>query len=112
MKRNTTPTIPIKIHTAFDNVKRVEFIFADKDSQYARIFLHKIFENEIPVAEGDTTESFTVLLSLSASETMKLPAGAVYMDTKIILNNGKIPETEIVKIDVKNTFFKEVYEND
>ena len=30
MKRNTTPTIPIKIHTALDNVKRVEFIFADK----------------------------------------------------------------------------------
>lgn len=112
MKRNTTPTIPIKIHTSFDNVKRVEFIFADKDSQFARIFLHKIFESEIPVAEGDTTESFTVLLSLSTSETMKLPAGEVYMDTRIILKNGNIPETEIVKIDVKNTLFKEVYAGD
>lgn len=112
MKRNTTPTIPIKIHTDLDNVKRVEFIFADKNSQYAIIYLHKIFEEEIPIAERDTTESFTVLLSLSASETMKLPAGDVYMDTRIILNNGKIPNTEIVKIDVENTFFKEVYEND
>ena len=108
MKRNTTPTLPIKIHTAFDNVKSVEFMFADKDSQYARIFLHKKFENDIPIAEGDTTESFTVLLSLSASETMKLPAGAIYMDTRIILNNGNIPKTKIVKIDVDNTFFKEV----
>lgn len=112
MKRNTTPTLPIKIHTALDKVKRVEFIFADKDSQYARIFLHKIFENEIPVAEGDTTESFTVLLSLSASETMKIPAGEVYMDTRIVLTNGKIPETGIAKIDMKNTFFKEVYTDD
>ena len=108
MKRNTTPTIPIKIHTALDNVKSVEFAFANEDSQYARIFLHKIFENEIPVAEGDTTESFTVLLSLSASETMNLPAGEVYMDTRIILKNGNIPKTKIVKIDVDNTFFKEV----
>ena len=109
MKRNTTPTIPIKIHTALDNVKRVEFIFADKNSQYAIIYLHKILENEIPVAEGDTTENFTVLLPFSASETMKLPAGDVYMDTRIILNNGKIPETKIVKINVEETFFKEVY---
>lgn len=108
MKRNTTPTIPIKIHTAFENVKSVEFAFANEDSQYARIFLRKSFENEIPVAEGDTTESFTVLLSLSASETMNLPAGEVYMDTRIVLNNGNIPKTKIVKIDVDNTFFKEV----
>ena len=109
MKRNTTPTIPIKIHTAFENVKRVEFIFASENSQYAIIYLHKILENEIPVAEGDTKESFTVLLTLSASETMKLPAGEIYMDTRVVLNSGEIPETKIVKIDMKNTFFKEVY---
>ena len=83
-----------------------------KNSQYAIIYLHKILEEEIPIAEGDTTESFTVLLSLSASETMKLPVGEVYMDTRIILNNGKIPKTKIVKINVDNTFFKEVYAND
>ena len=112
MKRNTTPTLPIKINMPFENVTRIEFIFKKNASEYATTLLHKVFEDEIPVRDGDTSEGFIVDVRLTAEETMRLTVGEVYMDTRIVLTDNLIPATKIVKIDVKETLFREVYRSD
>ena len=112
MKRGTTPTLPIKINMPFNNVIRVEFIFKKDKTEYANTLLHKIFDNEIPIADGDTSKSFTVNLKLNAEETMRLIEGEVYMDTRIVLTGNIIPSTKIVKINIAETLFREVYRSD
>lgn len=112
MKRGTTPTLPIRINMPFDNVQRVEFIFKKVPSEYGKTLLYKIFEKEIPIREGDTSKSFIVDVSLTAEETMSLPAGEVYIDTRITLTGNLIPKTNMVKSDVKETLFREVYRSD
>lgn len=111
MKRGTTPTLPIKIKMPFGNVKSIEFIFKKDVSEYSNTLLYKAFENNIPVKEqGD--DYFVVELSLTAEETMRLSVGDVYMDTRVILTGDLIPETQIVKFNVNDTLFRQVYEND
>lgn len=112
MKRGTTPTIPIRINMPFDNVIRVEFIFKKIASEYAQTLLHKVFEGEIPIRQGDTTENFIVDLNLTADETMNLSVGDIYMDTRIVLTGDLIPATKIVKMNVSETLFREVCGND
>lgn len=109
MKQNTTPTVSVSIPVPFSQIKRIEFIFKKhKDSIYPAL-LHKVYSvNDIPLAEGDTTESFVVLLPFTAEETMSLPVGEIYMDTLIVMADGSIPQTNIVKVDVAATLFEEV----
>lgn len=121
MKQNTTPVVPVEILMPFDEVKRIEFIFKrlntnnynnDLYRSYPAL-VHKIYEgNEIPIQEGDNSKSFVVNVLFSAEETLKIPSGPVYMDTRIVLNDGSIPETEIVKLNMKSSLFEEVYKDD
>lgn len=121
MKQNTTPVVPVEILMPFDEVKRIEFIFKrlntnnynnDLYRSYPAL-VHKIYEGkEIPVQEGDNSKSFVVNVLFSAEETLKIPSGPVYMDTRIVLNDGSIPETEIVKLNMKTSLFEEVYKDD
>lgn len=121
MKQNTTPVVPVEILMPFDEVKRIEFIFKrlntnnynnDLYRSYPAL-VHKIYEgDEIPIQEGDNSKSFVVNVLFSAEETLKIPSGPVYMDTRIVLNDGSIPETEIVKLNMKASLFEEVYKDD
>lgn len=98
----------------FENIQALEFIFKSDKADYYPALLHKKFETreKIPIETGDTSENFVVKLPLSAEETMKLTVGEVYMDTRIVLTGGVIPETKIVKINVYETLFSEVYNGD
>lgn len=114
MKRNTTPTLPVVIRMPFDEVQALEFMFKKDPYDFAAELLHIKFEEreKIPLKES-TDESFTVNLKFEAEDTMKLPAGTVYMDTRIVLTDGIIPETKIVRIDdIQETLFGEVYRSD
>lgn len=120
MKQNTTPVLPIEILMPFENIQRIEFIFKrlntnnynnDLYRSYPAL-IHKIFEGaDIPIAET-TNESFVVRVPFTAEETLKIPVGPVYMDTRIVFVDGSIPETEIVKINMNATLFEEVYDDD
>ncbi len=109
MKQNTTPTVYVKIPVPIENVKRIEFMIKKhKDSIYPAL-LHKVYAGkDIPYDEEYTQEGFIVLLPFTAEETMSLPVGEVYMDTLIVMKDGSIPPTDIVKIDVSATLFEEV----
>lgn len=105
IKRNTTPTLPIKIKTSPDSIKSIEFMFGDSDTEYARIYLHKKLEGNIPIDKISDSE-FIVNLELAADETLRLPVGDVYIDTRIELNDGKVPPTKIAKVENINSFFR------
>lgn len=121
MKQNTTPVLPIEVLAPYENIKRVEFIFKrlntnnynnDIYKTYPAL-IHKIFEGEElsgMVVPGE--RSFIVRVPFTAEETLKMPVGPIYMDTRIVFNNGNIPATEIVKLNMSATLFEEVYEND
>lgn len=108
MKQNTTPTVSVSIPVPLNNISRIEFIFKKhKDSIYPTL-LHKVYNrNSIPLASGDTSENFVVLLPFTADETMNLPVGEVYMDTLIVMTDGSIPPTNIVQLDITATLFGE-----
>ena len=107
IKRNTTPTIPITIHMPFECIKKIEFKFKDENSEIYPDLLHKSYEKEkIKIKEKDE-KKFIMLVSFSAAETLKFPEGSVFMDTRIVLEDGSIPETKIVCINVEKTFFGE-----
>lgn len=115
VKRNTTPVLPIKVHVPLESIKRIEFLFKEEAIDKIPELVRKIYdidESGIPVKEGeDTSKSFTVLCELTARETMKFPPGDIYMDTRLVLSNGSIPNTKIVRFNVNQTLFSEVYED-
>jgi hypothetical protein len=92
-------------------VKSIEFIFKRQIKSWEKILLQKSFIDNIPVQDGDTSDGFTVLVPFTAEETSKLPEGVVFMDTRIVLINGSIPETNVVPLIMDETLFKEVYVN-
>lgn len=110
-KRNTTPTLEVIIGLPYEHVKSVEFVFKRTPDPTARALVHKMFEKDegegIPVAKGKTEKEFTVLLKLKAEETMKLCAGDAYMDTRIVLDDGDVPDTEMQQGRVRETLFGE-----
>ena len=118
MKQNTTPVLPIEVLIPYEKIKRIEFIFKrlntnnynnDIYKTYPAL-VHKIFEEEeldavvIP-GEGN----FVVRVPFTAEETLKMPTGVIYMDTRIVFEDGSIPETEIVPVNMNATLFEEVY---
>lgn len=118
MKQNTTPVLPIEVLAPYENIKRVEFIFKrlntnnynnDIYKTYPAL-VHKIFEGEelggiVVPGEGN----FVVRVPFTAEETLKMPVGVIYMDTRIVYEDGSIPETEIVPVNMNATLFEEVY---
>ena len=110
IKRNTKPTIPITIKLPFEKVKGLEFMFKREIDDNAKVLVHKVYEAENIIREpSDSTDSFTVLLSLTAEETLALPPGETYLDTRVILIGDIIPATTIVALNVAETLFGEAY---
>lgn len=110
IKRGTTPTLPITIFMPYENIKHIDFIFKKQiDDKYPKMLeLSFDFPDDENVIdrEGD---SFIVNAKLTEEETRKLTEGTAYMDTRIVLTNNEIPKTEIVKVDIGETLFGEVF---
>lgn len=121
IKRGSTPTLEITIHTPFEGVKEVNFIFKDKPNDYGREILKKEYKNNIPIKQGeDNTKQFCLLMKLEADETLRFPidavvsdmsakvaTGKVYVDTQVVYSDGTIPPTSIISVEAYDTFFEE-----
>lgn len=111
MKRNTNSTLLVSINVDKDSIKLIEFIFKQKkDENSTALLLKKYTHDSMKTSNGQNAGEVIFYIDLTPSETMKLPPTTVYMDTRIVTNDNKVLETEIVSFDVKATLFSEVYE--
>ena len=111
MKRNTTSTLCISINVDKDRIKEIEFIFKSKNSERSSELLSKKFNPEtMKTSTGMLPGEVLFFVDFSTDETMLLPEGTIYMDTRIVTTDNKILETEIVSFDMGKTLFSEVYE--
>lgn len=108
-KRNTTPTLPITVNIPLSRVRRLEFVFKSKCTESHPVLLHKVFNaGEIPVDDSVSTEVyFKVLLTLNEKETAVFQPGEIYMDTRIELTDGTVPETGIIILEVTPSLFED-----
>lgn len=110
IKRNTTPTLEINIKFDIDKINCLEFIF----KQYPNVDSEELVKKKYPkedlkIKTGDDIKGFIALVDLTAEDTLKLPVGDVFMDTRIITVENKIPRTDIVKGKVVDSLFKEAH---
>lgn len=111
MKRNTTPTLCISINVDKTTIKEIEFIFKSKNNERASALLSKKFSAEtMKTSAGILPGEVLFFVDFSTEETMMLPEGVIYMDTRIVTTENKILETEIASFDMNKTLFSEVYE--
>lgn len=109
MKRNTTPTLCISINVDKDIIKSVEFLFKSDNNEKARALLSKKYTSDtMKIVNGVESGEVIFFVYFTAKETMLLPEGTIYMDTRIVTLDNKILETEIVDFDMKKTLFSEV----
>lgn len=104
IKRGTTPTLEVRIgEIDISEVERIDFVFKYKAQSCAP----KIIEKHYP-DDGVSYDSDRSLFEIefSESETYSLkPYENLFMDTRIVLAGGFIPDTSIVRINVKETLF-------
>lgn len=107
IKRNTTPTLEVNIKFDLSKIQCLEFIFKHYPEEDAEELVKKKYTSEaLKTKEGNNEDAFVALVDLTAKETLELPIGEVYMDTRIVTTEGKIPRTDIVEGKVIGTFFK------
>lgn len=102
MKRGTADDLQIYMCVNYEDVDHIDFIFKDIKSETADVILTKNYPTDC------TLDSETGILSIpfTADETY-LFSGRFYMDTKITMQDGSNPETEIVTLNMKPTLFEQ-----
>lgn len=107
IKRNTTPTLEVNIEFDIDKIQCLEFVFKqypDEDSE--ELVIKKYTKEDLKTKVDDTVEGFVALVDLTREDTLKLPVGEVFMDTRIITVDDKTPRTDIIKGRVYGSLFK------
>lgn len=106
VKRGTTPTLRICLKTVdMSLVKRIDFVFKEQKKEQSKVLITKSYPENggIYNMEKDFIE-----LSFTDSETRLFPSECkIYMDTRIVLNDGSIPETSISEFYINPTLFAE-----
>lgn len=107
IKRGTTPTISAHVEgVEIDNIEKIEFIFKHIVSSRAAAICTKFYPGG-GVSYDAQNETFDI--ALTDAETRKFwAASTAYMDTRITLTGGVIPQTDIVQFSVLETLFPEV----
>ena len=101
MKRFTTPTIPIKFNINHSDIEHIDFLFKlDKDMNSQTLFTRKYPDN---VGYDEGSDLYTI--ELTAEESGRLPEGIIFMDTRVVMADEKIPATPIVELRVSPTLF-------
>ena len=104
MKRGTTPTLPVRLKLQTSDIAQVDFLFKQIKSETAPEILLKTYPGE-DVTYNTDHDIFEI--SFSETDTRLFTEDEpFYMDTKITLVNGKIPETPIVTLRMHPTLFE------
>lgn len=101
MKKFTTPTIPIKFNIDNSKIEHIDFIFKlERDMNSQTLFTRRYPDN---VVYDEATSLYGI--ELTADESGRLPEGLIYMDTRVVMNDGSIPATPIAELRVYPTLF-------
>lgn len=104
MKRGTTPALPVRLKCRHTDVDTIEFLFKQQKSESAPAILLKTYPDG-GVTFDDEKELY--LISFSEADTWLFAEDEpFYMDTKITLISGQIPETPIVTLRMHPTLFE------
>lgn len=104
MKRGTTPTLPVRVGVDSSDIETIEFLFKQEKSESAEEILLKEYPGD-DVEYNDTYNVFEVAFS-SDDTWLFAEDEPFYMDTRITLTSGKIPETPIVTLRMHPTLFE------
>lgn len=106
-KRGTTPVLAVKFNIKPVEISTIDFLFKQEREEDAPALVEKSYPTDVDY----DSETERYLVPLTEEETrLFLPNHAFYMDTRITLTNGLIPETEIVKLRMGGTLFQEEQE--
>lgn len=104
MKRGTTPTLPVRLKCQNTDINSIEFLFKQQKSEFAPALLLKTYPDD-GVNYDQETDCYNI--SFSEAETRLFAEDEpFYMDTRIILITGSIPETPIVTLRMHPTLFE------
>lgn len=103
MKRGTTPILPVRCNINNNDVETIEFLFKQEKSESAPNTLLKLYPSE----EVEYKESCNVYnIAFTEDETRLFAEDEpFYMDTRITMVGGSIPETNIVTLRMHPTLF-------
>lgn len=106
MKRGTTPTLPVRVNIDNASTASVTFVFKQTKEEDATALVTKEWPTDEEVTYDSEKERY--LIEWTEAETRLFVADQVFfMDTKVVLNSGKIPETNIVMLRMNPTLFEE-----
>lgn len=103
MKRRTTPTLPIRIKLNVNDIETIDFLFKQIKSESAPEILRKVFPSDAVTYNGERN-FFEIAFSENDTTLFKEDA-PFYMDTRITLVNGTVPETPIITLRMHPTLF-------
>ena len=104
MKRGTTPTLPVRLKINNADVASAIFLFKQEKSETAPAILTKTYPDDVNYDELRSV----YCVEFTEDETWLFTEDKpFFMDTKITLTNGKIPETPIVTLRMHPTLFAE-----
>lgn len=105
MKRGTTPTLPVRLKLRNSDIETIQFLFKQQKSETADEILMKEYPGE-DVSYDDECGCYKISFS-EADTRLFAEDEPFYMDTKIILVGGTIPETPIVTLRMHPTLFED-----
>ena len=104
IKRGTTPYLAVKFNIRNREISTIDFVFKQEMDEDATPLVTKMYPPDVTY----NSELDRYLVPLTEAQTrLFLPNHAFYMDTRITLTNGLIPETEIVKLRMGGTLIEE-----
>ena len=101
MKRFTATTIPIKFNISHSDIEHIDFLF----KLYRDMNSQTLFTRKYPDNVDYDEESDLYTIELTAEESGRLPEGIIFMDTRVVMADEKIPATPIVELRVSPTLF-------
>ena len=110
MKRGTTPILPVRIKISNSDIQSIEFLFKQEKSERAPETLKKVYPGDS--IEFDEEHNIYNISFTEEDTRLFLEDEPFYMDTRITMTGGSIPETPIVTLRMHPTLFEDENEEE
>lgn len=108
-KRRTTPRQKVQVGVDVGEISEMTFLYKTEKSETAPEILTKTYPGEVTY---DEEGGYFVIPWTEAETLLFAPNDIFYMDTRIVLDGGYVPTTNIVALTMNPTLFGESEGND